>query len=126
MYRARSSNRTYPITWHRFSLQDGSIHTQTGIGFALDDSNMEKTSDDIRHFLTDKFQDTIRDSRHRHLLHTNWPGTFMVEEVVTKSKQSEGHSRPLLFRPLRASIVLDTQVLECRLRASGAAISPLS
>jgi hypothetical protein len=51
----------------------------------LDNSDVEQTPEDIRHFLIDKFDDITDMHLCRHLLPTNWPPAPIVEEIVTKS-----------------------------------------
>jgi hypothetical protein len=51
----------------------------------LDNSDIEQTSDDIRHFLNDKFQEITEMHLRRRLLPPNWPPASMVEKIVDKS-----------------------------------------
>jgi hypothetical protein len=52
---------------------------------ALDNSDIQQTFEDIRHFLTDRFKDIKEAHLHRHLLPRDWPRVSAVEEIVRKS-----------------------------------------
>ncbi|KAF8198435.1 hypothetical protein BJ912DRAFT_26103 [Pholiota molesta] len=51
----------------------------------LDNSDIEQTSEDIRHFLVDKFHDIKETHRLKHYLPIDWPPASSVEEIVSKS-----------------------------------------
>ncbi|KAF8171704.1 hypothetical protein BJ912DRAFT_1047510 [Pholiota molesta] len=52
---------------------------------ALDNSDIEQTSEDIRYFLSARFKDIKETHLHRHLLPWDWPRVSAVEEIVRKS-----------------------------------------
>ncbi|KAF8198425.1 hypothetical protein BJ912DRAFT_829606, partial [Pholiota molesta] len=51
----------------------------------LDNSDIEQTSDDIRHFLFDKFRDIKETHLLKRYLPIDWPPASSVEEIVSKS-----------------------------------------
>ncbi|KAF8198406.1 hypothetical protein BJ912DRAFT_25613 [Pholiota molesta] len=51
----------------------------------LDNSDIEKTSDDIRRYLVDKFRDIKETHRLKQYLPIDWPPASSVKEIVTKS-----------------------------------------
>lgn len=64
------------------------VHKQVSdlvLTLPLDKSDVEQTSDDIRRFLNDKFDEIKANHLRRTLLPANWPPVSEVEDIVVKS-----------------------------------------
>ncbi|KAF9480405.1 hypothetical protein BDN70DRAFT_877677 [Pholiota conissans] len=53
--------------------------------YALDNSDIERTSSDIRHYLNAKFNTIKSNHLRKHLLPEDWPPASTIEEIIEKS-----------------------------------------
>ncbi|KAF9470385.1 hypothetical protein BDN70DRAFT_985013 [Pholiota conissans] len=89
----QQSNTNFPIIFllgSRRELQIEAAFMQNPVSqvlctIPLDKSDIEKTSNDIRQFLTDKFKEIKTGHPRRDRLPPDWPPVSRVEEIVTKS-----------------------------------------
>ncbi|KAF8170392.1 hypothetical protein BJ912DRAFT_150531 [Pholiota molesta] len=88
-----SCRRNIPVVFLVTSRREYQIEAAFGLDpvaellttILLDNSDISKTSDDIKRFLTDKFKIIKETHLHRRLLPRDWPPKSAVEEIVAKS-----------------------------------------
>jgi hypothetical protein len=88
-----SRSRTIPVVFLVASRREPQIETTFArnevsdliMTLPLDNSDIEQTSDDIRHFLVDQFRDIKETHLLKRYLPINWPPASSVEEIVSKS-----------------------------------------